>query len=338
MSTPSSIRRDIVVVGASAGGVPALQRIVSSLPPDFSAAVLVVLHLWPDAPSSLTEILSRAGNLRVTPGEHGTAIERGRIYVARPDHHLMVEGERLFVAQGPRENRFRPAINPLFRSAALAFRERVIGVVLTGMLDDGAAGLWAIERCGGVCVVQSDAQFDEMPRRAAEAVTVDFAVPLAEIAPLLVRLTATPVEVRNEDEREELPFLLQLNDDKSKMKTVEFEMDRVGKRSVFSCPECSGALWEITTGGALQYACHVGHAYTPSGLDAAQNVSIEQSLWSAVRALKENAAMHERLAQRATTQGLDEAAALYRRTAAERLAEAASVQAMLSHRPTATTG
>jgi two-component system, chemotaxis family, protein-glutamate methylesterase/glutaminase len=247
----------------------------------------------------------------------------------------MVEGDRLFVAQGPRENRFRPAINPLFRSAALSFRHRVIGVVLTGMLDDGAAGMWAIDRCGGVCIVQSDAQFDEMPRRAAESVKIDHAVPLNEIAPLLVRLTQTPVEPPKDGE---VPELLQLNDDKSKMKTVEIDLDRVGRRSIFSCPECNGALWEVTTGGALQFTCHVGHWYTPQGLDGAQNISIEQSLWSAIRALKENAAMHERLAQRAASHGLEEAATLYRRTAAERTAEAASVQAMLSHRPTAAAG
>lgn len=334
MSIGNSGRRDIVVIGASAGGVPALQRLVKLLPADFPAAVFVVLHIWPNSPSSLPEILARAGNLPAVQAEHGDVIVPGRIYVAPPDHHLMVEADRLFVTQGPRENRFRPAINPLFRSAALAFRHRVIGIVLTGMLDDGAAGLWAIARCGGVCVVQADPQFEEMPRRAAERVNVDYLVPLDEIAPLLVRLTQEPVEAPKDVA---VPDLLQLSDDKSKMKTIELDMDRVGKRSIFTCPECNGALWEITAGGGLEYACHVGHVYTPAGLDSAQNVTIEQSLWSAARALKENAAMHERLADRAAAHGLADAAQLYRRTASERLAEAASVQTMLSHRPTATT-
>jgi two-component system, chemotaxis family, protein-glutamate methylesterase/glutaminase len=318
--------RDIVVIGASAGGVTALQQIVSDLPAGFPAAVLVVLHTWPHARSYLPEVLSRAGRIPAVAAAHGVPIEPGRIFVAPSNHHLMVDDGRLFVSQGPRENRFRPAINPLFRSAAITYRERAIGVILTGMLDDGAAGMWAIKQCGGISVVQSDPQFDEMARAATQNAEIDHSVPLLQIAPLLDRLVretpASPAESA-------IPEVLRINDEKAKMKATEMDLDRVGQRSVFTCPECNGALWELKEGSQLQFACHVGHSYTAQGLNAAQGLTIEQSLWSAIRALKENAAMHERLARQAIEHGLPLAAESYRRIADERNTEAAHLQGML---------
>lgn len=326
-STPQN--RDIVVIGASAGGVPALQQVVAGLPPGLPAALFVVLHTFPGAESYLPQILNRAGRLMAVHGQHDAPIEHGKIYVAPVDRHMMIEDGRIFISHGPRENRFRPAINPLFRSAALAHRQRVIAVILTGLLDDGAAGMWAVKHCGGIGVVQSDAQFDDMPRRTVEKVAVDHWVPLSEIAPLLVRLAGEPFAPQPDLP---VPEVIRMNDQKSKMKTLAIDLDRVGHRSVFTCPECNGALWELKEGSQLQYACHVGHNFTAAGLDQAQAASIEQSLWNAVRQLKENAAMHERLARRASEQGLDSAAEMYRRTAAARAADAANVQAMLDAR------
>src|SRR4051812_40690922 len=191
-----SDHRDIIVIGASAGGVAALQKLVEGLPGNFPAAVFVVMHVWSGGETSMPAILSRAGTLPAVEARDGAPIEHGRVYVAPSDCHLFLERDRVAVLRGPRENRFRPAINPLFRSAATAFGSRVIGVILTGVLDDGVAGLWAVKQAGGIAIVQSDAQFPEMPRNAMADVAVDHCVPVAEIPALLVRLVREPLASR----------------------------------------------------------------------------------------------------------------------------------------------
>jgi two-component system, chemotaxis family, protein-glutamate methylesterase/glutaminase len=318
--------RDIIVVGASAGGVQALQRLVAALPGNLSAAIFVVLHVWPGSQSYLPAILSRAGPLPVSEAVNGAPIERGTITVAAADMHLMVENERVIVVRGPRENRARPAINPLFRSAAMAYRERVIGVILTGTLDDGAAGLWAIKQCGGLAIVQSDAAFDEMPRSAVENVQVDHHVPLVEIPVLLRRLTQEAVGTFPSSA---VPEVIKANDEVTRMKPSGFNLDNIAPRSLFTCPECNGALWELETGG-LQYRCHVGHAYSANALKQEQYHTIEQSLWSAVRALKESAALDERLAERSRQHNLDKAEEQHRNNASEKLVHVAHLQAFLT--------
>jgi two-component system chemotaxis response regulator CheB len=318
--------RDIVVVGASAGGVQALQRIVSNLPDNFSASVYVVLHIWPGSQSFLPEILTRAGQLNVVEAQHGARIEKGKVVVAPTDMHLMLEHDRVVVVRGPRENRARPAINPLFRSAAMAFRNRVIGVILTGTLDDGAAGLWAIKQCGGIAIVQSDAAFVEMPRSAVENVQVDFHVPLDQIPVLLRRLTQEKVQV---SAPEPLLEVIRVNDEGAKMKIPGFDIDDVGRRSIFTCPECNGALWELEAGG-LQFRCHVGHGYSAASLTHGQNGTIESSLWSALRALKESAALDERLAERAKQHQLDKAEAQHRENASRKMEHIARLQEFIA--------
>jgi two-component system, chemotaxis family, protein-glutamate methylesterase/glutaminase len=318
--------RDIIVVGASAGGVQALQQLAAGLPGDLPAAVFVVLHTWPGSESLLPSILGRSGPLPVVEARHDAPIERGKIYVAPTDRHLLLEPEKISVLLGPRENRARPAINPLFRSAATIYRNRVIGVVLTGTLDDGAAGLWAIKQGGGIAIVQSDAAFTQMPRAAAENVTVDYDAPLAEIPALLDRLAREPVEAAP---RAGLPKLVQVDDDAAKLKPNTIADMNFGQRSVFSCPECSGALWEVEE-GVLQYRCHVGHVYSARALSQAQNLDIEQSLWSAIRALKESVALDERLAVRSDEHRLDKAAERYREFAATKTKQVAKLQAFLA--------
>lgn len=317
--------RNIIVVGTSAGGVAALRQLVGTLRADLPAAVCIVMHLWPETKSFLPEILQRATSLPVSEASHDAPLEHGRIYVAPTDRHLFVETDRLLVLRGPKENRTRPAINPLFRSAALAHGARVIGVILTGLLDDGAAGLWAVKRCGGVTIVQSDAEFPDMPEAARESTTVDHCVPLREIGPLLDRLAREPAGAPASGG----PGPIQLNDEKAKMEDSAIALDRIGRRSWFSCPECSGALWEVEE-GRLHYRCHVGHAYSAEILHAAQEANIEQALWIALRALKESAALDERLALRSAEHNLPQAADAHRRNGAEKRMQAEQLQRFLA--------
>lgn len=321
----SETTRNIVVIGASAGGVQALQALVEKLPPDFPATICVVLHIWPGGESYLAPILSRAGPLPASQPSDGDPVRTGQIYVAPRDCHLLLEEGKIAVVRGPRENRFRPAINPLFRSAAAAYRSRVIGVILTGMLDDGAAGLWAIKRCGGVAVVQSDADFDQMPNAALQNVEVDHLVPLAEIPGLLDRLVRERIVA---DQKREVPELIRTNLEGSRVHALKSSPAESGQLSGLSCPECSGALWEVEE-GQTQYRCHVGHAYSPNGLREAQGANVEESLWSALRALKESAALDSRLAERSQAHNLASAAALYSKSAHQKQSQAKQVQEFL---------
>lgn len=318
--------RNIVVIGASAGGVPALQQLVAGLPVNFPAAVFIVLHVWSGSVSLLPRILARTSKLPVIEARHEQRFAPGNVYVAPADLHLFVERDHLSVLRGPKENRTRPAINPLFRSAAMAHGNRVIGIILTGMLDDGAAGLWAIKQCGGLAIAQADAEFSEMPESARQNVQLDHFVPLAEIPPLLDRLTREPLQpaVRA------TPAVVQHNDDVAKMSSdSNMHIDQVGRRSVFTCPECNGALWELEE-GSLQYRCHVGHAFSAASLSAAHDSVIEQSLWSALRALKESAALDDRLATQSAEHDLPDAARIHRANAHDKLAQADHLQQFLS--------
>ncbi len=320
--------RDIVVVGASAGGVEALRRLISSLPAAFKASVFIVLHTRPDTKSYLVDILARSCRLPVTNPENGERIEKGRIYVAPADLHMLVEGDHITLVRGPTENRTRPAINPLFRSAAASYGSRVVGVILTGTLDDGTAGLWAVKQCGGIAVVQdpADAAFDEMPKNALQEVKVDYCVPLAEIPNVLLSLTEEPFVSESE---KPIPSVIRLSNDAAKMKIIGMEVDKFGERSALTCPECNGALWQFNEAGLLEYRCHVGHAYSAEHLKIAQNRAVEQALWSAFRALNESAGFDERLAERAKEQRLEVAEAVHLRNADEKKHQAEQVRGFL---------
>lgn len=290
--------RDIAVVGASSGGVQALQALVSTLPADYAGAVCVVMHLGPDTESGLPAILDRAGPLPVVRAEDGMSLEMGRIHVAPSNCHLLLDGARLKVVHGPKENRHRPAIDPLFRSAAWSFGPRVVGVVLTGNLDDGTAGLWAIKTCGGTTIVQdpADAMHPEMPVNALRHNRVDHQMPLHEIGPLLTRLAREPINGADvaiadvEAVRREVDF--------AEMTSPTEEVFRLGALSPFTCPSCRGALWEMEEGGHLRYRCHVGHAFSANALSVEQDVAVEQSLYVALRAVEEKALALRRLAER----------------------------------------
>lgn len=294
--------RDIIVVGASAGGVEALQELVAGLPVDLPAAVFVVLHMAPHSPGVLGEILDRAGPLPCAQAVDGDPIRPGRVYVARPDFHLLLKPQLVRVVQGPRENSSRPAIDPLFRSAALAYGQRVIGVVLTGLLDDGTAGLYSIKQQGGLAVIQDplDAMFGDMPRNALEKVAVDYVLPLADIPAALARLTREEIGV----EAHAVPDRLILENQIAEGVMEDFST--VGTPSIFSCPECGGVLQEIREGEPLRYRCQVGHAYTAKTLADGQAERLEEALWSALRMLEERANLDRRIAEDARRRAITE--------------------------------
>jgi two-component system chemotaxis response regulator CheB len=300
---PTVPGHDLIVVGASAGGVEALLKVVGGLPPNLPAAVCVVLHLPAQAPSVLPAILSRANG---PPAEHavdGAPIERGRIYVAPPDHHLLVEPGRLRLSRGPRENRQRPAVDVLFRTAAHSYGPRVVGVVLSGALDDGSAGLVAVKQRGGVAVVQdpNDALFPSMPSSALSYVDADYVDVVAGIGPLLRELAgrraddqgvgAVPDEMDREVEIAAFP------------PEGTIDMEQPGVPASMGCPECGGTLWEMQNGHLVRYRCRVGHAFSPDSLLADQGDALEAALWSALRNLQEQATLADRLTRRASENG-----------------------------------
>jgi two-component system chemotaxis response regulator CheB len=290
--------KQVVVIGASAGGIEALRVIVAALPPDFAAPICVVLHSAPQSPSILDAILTRAGRLSATNATNGERLQPGHIYVAPPDFHLVIEPGVVRVTKGPRENRFRPAIDPLFRSAAQIYGPGAIGLILTGGLDDGTDGLWAIKQLGGTAIVQDplEALFPSMPQNAIDHVTVDHILPLAEIAPMLVRLTSAPVEPA--PPALDVPELLQV-EVKIAMEhnPIDAGLERIGKPSRFACPECHGVLLELKEGMRTKFRCHTGHAYSVASLLAAIGEGIEESLWTAIRALEEGQLLMTRMAE-----------------------------------------
>jgi two-component system chemotaxis response regulator CheB len=301
---------DIVVIGASAGGVEALKSLVKWLPRDLSAAVFVVLHTWPRGTSYLPEILTSAGRLPATHPRDGEAFEPGRIYVAPPDHHMLLEAGHIRLNKGPRENRTRPAIDPLFRSAARAYDGRVVGVILSGTLDDGASGLIAIKLRGGIAIVQdpAEAAFADMPQSALRSADVDYCLPVRQIAETIVSLAETPAAPPLPEQR--VPVVQDSEIAERKTLTVEQEK-ALGPASGITCPECHGALWEVRDAGLLRFECRIGHAFSGESMLADHNDAVERAVWAAVRALAENAALHRRFAEDARLQGQAALAANY---------------------------
>src|SRR4051812_24852941 len=230
--------RDIIVIGASAGGVQALQELMRGLPADFPAAIFVVVHTSPSSPGILPQILDRAGPLPASHADHGQRIRKGRIYVAPPDYHMLLSDGKVLVTKGPKENGFRPAVDALFRTAARSHGPRVVGVVLTGGLDDGTVGLIHIKNEGGIAVAQdpSEAVFPSMPRSAVENVEVDHVVPVAEMPALLMRLASESLS-----EGATMPRGNGKPDVAEAGKAVLLQEQAAGPPTAFTCPECGGA-------------------------------------------------------------------------------------------------
>jgi two-component system chemotaxis response regulator CheB len=324
--------RDTIVIGASAGGVQALTHLVSALPADLPAAVFIVLHVSANAPSFLPEILQRETNLKVSHGVDGERIERGRIYVAPPDLHLLIEDDHLKLVRGPKENLHRPSIDALFRSAARWAGPRVIGVVLTGARDDGKAGMHAIKHRGGIAVVQdpSEAAFRSMPMSVMQEIRVDYSMTLREIGPLLYELSHQQAD---EEGSYAVPDQVEIE---AKIAEQEMEageliasVDRIGTVSKLTCPDCHGALWEVNDKDMLRYRCHVGHAYSAEALGDGQSQMLEVALWSAVRALEEQMVLAQRIVERARKTNQFRAARSFQKRAQEAEEHSAVIRALL---------
>ena len=289
--------RDIVVIGASAGGVQALDQVVEQLPPDLPAAVLVVLHLAAGGRSVLPSILSRLGSLPASVPSEQQLPERGHIYVAPPDRHLLLVGEEVRLTGGPRENGHRPAIDPLFRSAARTYGPRVIAVVLSGTLDDGAAGARMVRDRGGTVIVQhpEDAMYGDMPQNTLDMAGADAVLPAADIARKICELIEEPLE-----EGYEPP------EDAEQMEASELMDAQLAVNGVpteLACPDCGGTLWEREDGDLVRFGCRVGHVYSPESLVAEHGKALEQALWAALRGLEERADLYRRMARRAQAGG-----------------------------------
>jgi two-component system chemotaxis response regulator CheB len=322
------MRRKAVVVGASAGGVEALRTLVSGLPADLPVPVLVVLHIPPYGGSVLPAILSRASRLEAHHPVDGEPLRDGQILVAPPDRHLVVDGERVLLTRGPRENGHRPAVDVLFRSAARSLGPGVIGVILSGVLDDGTAGLAAIVRQGGAGVVQdpTDAMYPGMPRNAMAHTPVDHVVPVQQMAELIAKLCAEEVP----DFEPPTSRLIELETDVAMMDENAINGDEhPGEPSGFSCPDCNGVLWEIRDGALVRYRCRVGHAWSAESLLGQQDQQLEGALWMALRGLEEKAALARKMGERASARDQHLSAQRFSDHAAEATQAASRIRAML---------
>jgi two-component system, chemotaxis family, protein-glutamate methylesterase/glutaminase len=313
MSTPL----DVLAVGGSAGGVEALIELVARLPAGLPSPVLVTVHVGGNASSNLPHILTRSGPLPAGHARHGEPLRPGHIYVAPPDFHLLTGNGVARLSSGPRVNRHRPAIDVMFASAARWAGNRLVAVVLSGVLDDGAVGAGLVACAGGRVVVQdpADALFDSMPRAALAAVPAAVAAPTARLAKVVGEVFAELKDGRRRrgDKEEGGPVMDETrmadSDDPAFLRADEARLTRL------SCPECSGVLAEVDVGGLRYYRCHVGHRYSPQSLEVAQREAVEAKLWAAAAALEEHAALARHLATRATPALGAEAAESYRREA-----------------------
>jgi two-component system chemotaxis response regulator CheB len=317
---------DIIVIGASAGGLEALSEISRDLPRDLPAAIFVVWHISPESRGLLPTILQRVTRLPVAIALDQEPIKPGHIYVAPPDYHLLLDDSQIRLSRGPKENRFRPAVDPLFRSAALTYGPRVIGVILSGGLDDGTAGLWAIKTRGGITVVQDpqDAIVTSMPESALANVKVDHCLPVNEIAPLLVELAQ--VKAAN---AEDFPTPIGLQKETRiamEANTSPSDVLALGEPSIYACPECHGTLLRMKDQGPIRFRCHTGHAYTLKSLLSEVNEKVESTLWNAVRAIEENSLLLDHLSHHLDQAGNGHDGEQLKRQAARERSRAQSVR------------
>jgi two-component system chemotaxis response regulator CheB len=287
MSDTKKSLDQIVVIGTSAGGLNALTQLISQLQANFPAPILVVQHISADATGNvLVESLNKVSKIKCAHAESGTKLKTGHLYVAPSDHHLMVDsGHKILVTKGAQENRSRPAIDPLFRSAAVEFGNRVIAILLTGYLDDGTAGMKVVQRCGGICIVQdpADADYPDMPQNALNQLEPEYCLPVIEMGGLLYQLMEREIP-----QLKTIPedILIEANIAKRVLSDLP-SVNALGEQVPFNCPGCGGVLWMVDNGISMRYRCHTGHAYTAAALLAEQTKKIEETMWVALRMFEE---------------------------------------------------
>jgi two-component system chemotaxis response regulator CheB len=315
-----------VAIGASAGGIEALRNLVAALPADFPAAVLVVLHLPPHGTSVLPQILDRTGPLPAVQAQDGMPIEGGTIYVAPPDCHLLVAAGGLQLDHGPKINGHRPAVDPLFRSLGDTYGAHAAGVVLSGVLDDGTAGLMAIKQAGGTTLAQDpdDALYEMMPRTAIEVVAPDHVGSAQELGAILARLATEPAP--------DPPAPVRSLRDEHLVEVDRGSSDnpQPGALTGLTCPDCNGAIWFKEESGVGRFACRTGHSYSIDAFAAAQTDRVEAALWTALRSLEERAAVHRRIAARYRDRGSATMAHRFARRADESIEHAIVLRRLLS--------
>jgi two-component system chemotaxis response regulator CheB len=287
------------VIGASAGGVEALSGLLGALPRDLEAAICIVTHVSAHTPSSLHRILAQKASLPVAPAQDGETLRPGRIYVAVSDRHLMLEKGAIRLSRGPKESRARPAVDVLFRSAAMCYGPRSIGVILSGMLDDGTAGLWAIKDQGGATLVQDpwQAQCSSMPESAIQHVEVDFTGPVKALAAEIVRLTEQPVTTSGRSvasEQHQLENVIA-----GEGNALKGGVMGLGRVSQYTCPDCHGVLVQIEEGRILRFRCHTGHAFSMKSLLVEVSEAIDNGLWDTIRALEERVLLLRQMSEHA---------------------------------------
>lgn len=281
--------RDIVVVGASAGGITAIKNLIGSLKDDFKGTIFIVLHVPPYSETQLPQILSNVGPLKAVLAKNGEEFQSGMIYVAPNDHHMLLEEGKISVQKGPKENRFRPSIDALFRSAAYVYGSRVIGVILSGLLDDGVSGLWTIKQQGGLVLIQTpdDAEQPQLPINVLDYVEPDYKLSAIDMGPLISGLITEPAPERFKISERGLKLLSMEVVIAAKDNSFEMGIMDMGQLTPFTCPECHGTLVRLVEGNIIRFRCHTGHAYTASSLLAEVSESVEKLLWQSVRALEE---------------------------------------------------
>ena len=317
--------RDIIVIGGSAGAIEALNEILPGLDKDLPAAVFVVIHSGQEGPRLLASIFQRSSALSVRYAKDREPIELGTVYLAPPDRHLIIKPGELRVVRGPKENNFRPAIDPMFRSAAYTYGPRVIGVLLSGLMDDGTYGMSQIKQQGGLVVIQSpeDAKQPDMPRSVMDRVGADHVVMSSEIAALLTELVRADLESSGRPGDEQL--------DVSEGLVSAICIPGVPPpTSPFICPDCGGALWEQRDGEMLRYRCHTGHGFTAATLFGRQTDELEHALWASVRLLEEQGELQRRMAERWQSRGNDQVGARFKSNAKDREQAADLIRTMLT--------
>jgi len=329
-------KRNIVVIGASAGGFDSLKKLVSGLPPDLEASIFIVWHLAPDMFGILPDVLNKCGTLTASNAVDGEQILPGHIYVAPPDRHLLLYEDRVRVTRGPKENLFRPAVDPLFRSAAYSYGDRVIGIILSGALDDGTAGLWTIKNRGGVAIVQDpqEAQMASMPKSAIREVDVDHIVRVEEIGQLIAKLASEEVSgtrkngIIDDESLTAKEIGVAAGDNAFASGLMEF-----GELSPFTCPECHGVLSRFTNDTRSRYRCHTGHAYSAESLLFAVTESIEDSLYNALRGMEENVMLLNHIGDHFAEMNNPKAAAQYFKRAKDTMGKITIIRKAIFARP-----